>query len=122
MRRTETPGPGLSSRAASRIPASLVMARRSTWLAGDPAQAATNLFQSADGRFKSGIWEAQPGKWRVVFTESEFCHLLAGVIVVTGDDGSQCTFRAGDAFVSPAGFLGTWEIIEPAKKLYANYE
>jgi EutQ-like cupin domain len=42
--------------------------------------------------------------------------------VVTGDDGSQCTFRAGDAFVSPAGFLGTWEIIEPAKKLYANYE
>jgi uncharacterized cupin superfamily protein len=41
---------------------------------------------------------------------------------VTGDDGSQRTFRAGDAFVSPAGFLGTWEIIEPAKKLYANYE
>jgi uncharacterized cupin superfamily protein len=91
-------------------------------LSGDPAQAATNLFQSTDGRFKSGIWEAQPGRWRVVFTENEFCYLLAGVIVVTGDDGSQRTFRAGDAFVSPAGFLGTWEIIEPAKKLYANYE
>src|SRR4029453_7058238 len=30
---------------------------------------------------------------------------------VTGDDGSQRTFRAGDAFVSPAGFLGTWENI-----------
>jgi len=43
-------------------------------LAGDPAQAAINLFRSADGRFNSGIWEAQPGKWRVVFTESEFCH------------------------------------------------
>ena len=57
-------------------------------LSGDPAQAAINLFKSADGRFNSGIWEAQPGKWRVVFTESEFCHLLAGVIVVTGDDGS----------------------------------
>jgi len=86
------------------------------------AQAATNLFQSADGRFNSGIWEAQPGKWRVVFTESEFCHLVAGVIVVTGDDGSQRTFRAGDAFVLPAGFTGTWEIVEPAKKLYAYYE
>jgi uncharacterized cupin superfamily protein len=58
-------------------------------LAGDPAQAAINLFGSADGRFNAGIWEAMPGKWRVVFTESEFCHLLAGVIVVTGDDGSQ---------------------------------
>jgi len=91
-------------------------------LSGDPAQAAINLFKSADGRFNSGIWEAQPGKWRVVFTESEFCHLLAGVIVVTSDDGSQRTFRAGDAFVSPAGFTGTWEIVEPAKKFYAYYE
>ena len=80
------------------------------------------MFRSADGRFNSGIWEANPGKWRVVFTESEFCHLLEGVIVVTGDDGSQCTFRAGDAFVSPAGFTGTWEIVEAAKKLYAYYE
>jgi uncharacterized cupin superfamily protein len=68
-------------------------------LSGDPAQAATNLFQSSDGRFNSGIWEAQRGKWRVVFNESEFCHLLSGVIVVTGDDGSQRIFRAGDAFV-----------------------
>jgi uncharacterized cupin superfamily protein len=91
-------------------------------LSGDPAQAATNLFQSSDGRFNSGIWEAQRGKWRVVFNESEFCHLLSGVIVVTGDDGSQRIFRAGDAFVSPAGFSGTWEIVEPAKKLYAYYE
>jgi uncharacterized cupin superfamily protein len=91
-------------------------------LSGDPAQAVTNLFRSTDGRFNSGVWEAQRGKWRVVFTENEFCHLLAGVIVVTSDDGSQRTFRAGDAFVSPAGFIGTWEIVEPAKKLYAYYE
>jgi len=91
-------------------------------LAGDPAQAATNLYRSADGRFNCGVWECQPGKWRVVFTESEFCHLVSGVIVVTGDDGSERTFRAGDSFVSPAGFTGTWEIIETAKKLYAYYE
>jgi uncharacterized cupin superfamily protein len=58
-------------------------------LSGDPVQTSTSLFHSADGRFNAGIWEAMPGKWRVVFTESEFCHLLAGVIVVTGDDGSQ---------------------------------
>jgi uncharacterized cupin superfamily protein len=24
--------------------------------------------------------------------------------------------------MSPAGFTGTWEIVEPAKKLYAYYE
>ena len=62
------------------------------------------------------------GRWRVVFTESEFCHLLAGVIVVTGDDGSERMFRAGDAFVSPAGFTGIWDVREPARKYYAIYE
>ncbi|MGL4396008.1 MAG: cupin domain-containing protein [Hyphomicrobium sp.] len=91
-------------------------------LSGNPVQTARNLFQSTDGRFNSGIWECQPGKWRVVFTESEFCQLLAGVLVVTGDDGSVRTFKAGDAFVSPAGFTGTWDVQEPAKKVYAFYE
>ncbi len=91
-------------------------------LKGDPAQKAVNAFASADGRFSCGVWESQPGKWRVVFSENEFCHLLAGVIVVAGDDGSERTFRAGDAFVCPAGFTGTWDVVESAKKYYAVYE
>jgi uncharacterized protein len=91
-------------------------------LAGNPVQSAQNLFASPDGRFNSGIWASEPGTWRVVFTEAEFCHLLEGVLVVRGDDGSQATFRAGDAFVTPAGFTGTWEVVEPARKFYAVYE
>ena len=91
-------------------------------LAGDPVQTAWNLFTSADGRFNSGIWECQPGKWRCVFTESEFCHILSGELVVTGDDGQTATYRAGDAFVSPSGFTGTWEVTEAARKYYAFYE
>ena len=91
-------------------------------IAGDPAQSLQNLFASIDGRFTSGIWAAERGTWTVVFTESEFCHLLEGIIVVDGDDGSHATFKAGDAFVTPAGFTGTWEIVEPARKYYAIYE
>ena len=91
-------------------------------LAGDPVQSAATVFASADGRFTCGIWDCQPGKWRVVFTESEFCHLVKGAIVVRGDDGSERTFRAGDAFVSPAGFTGTWDVLEPTTKLFAIYE
>jgi uncharacterized protein len=91
-------------------------------ISGNPVQTAHNLFESPDGRFNSGIWESQPGKWRVVFSESEFCHILTGVLVVTGDDGSVTTFRGGDAFVSPAGFTGTWDVVEPTKKFYAVYE
>lgn len=91
-------------------------------LGGDPVQTAWNLYSSADGHFHTGIWECAPGRWRVVFTESEFCHLIAGVIVVTGDDGSERTYRAGDAFVSPAGFTGIWDVREPARKYYAIHE
>jgi uncharacterized cupin superfamily protein len=91
-------------------------------LSGHPEQAAWNYYSSADGRFHSGIWESAVGKWRVVFSESEFCHLLAGVIVVTGDDGAVHTYRAGDAFVTPAGFTGWWDVTEPARKYYAIYE
>jgi uncharacterized protein len=91
-------------------------------ISGNPVQTAWNLFTSADGRFSSGIWECQPGKWRVVFSESEFCHWLAGVVEVTGDDGSVRTYRAGDAFVMPAGFTGIWDVQEPSKKYYAFYE
>jgi len=91
-------------------------------VSGNPAQKAYNHFSSADGRFHSGIWECGVGKWRVVFTENEFCHLLSGVIIVTGEDGAVRAFRAGDAFVSPAGFTGWWDVVEPARKYYAIYE
>lgn len=91
-------------------------------VAGDPAQRAWNLHSSADGRFHAGIWECAVGKWRVVFTEQEFCQILAGEIVVTSDDGSTRTFRAGDAFVSPAGFTGCWDVRVPARKYYVTYE
>lgn len=91
-------------------------------VAGDPAQRAWNLYSSADGRFHAGIWECQPGKWRVIFTENEFCQLWTGRIVVTGDDGSVRTYGAGEAFVSPAGFTGYWEVLEPARKYYVIYE
>ncbi|ACJ00960.1 cupin domain-containing protein [Rhodospirillum centenum] len=91
-------------------------------LAGDPVQQVANVFSSADGRFNCGVWSGEPGKWRVSFSENEFCRLLEGVLIVTADDGPARTFRAGDAFVMPAGFEGTWEVVERATKLYAVYE
>ncbi|HYE51440.1 MAG TPA: cupin domain-containing protein [Azospirillaceae bacterium] len=91
-------------------------------LSGDPEQSVRNHYASADGRFNVGVWEGKPGTWRVAFTETEFCHLLSGKVVVTADDGTARTFTAGDAFVMPSGFTGTWEVVETARKLYAVYE
>lgn len=91
-------------------------------ISGNPQQSAAVLFKSADGRFQSGVWDCEPGKWRVVFTENEFCHVLKGKIIVDGDDGSHAEYKAGEAFATPAGFTGVWEVPVPTKKYFAIYE
>jgi hypothetical protein len=57
----------------------------------------------------------------VVFDEQEFCQLLEGEILITADDGAVTRVRAGDAFVTPKGFTGTWEVLSPARKHFAIY-
>jgi uncharacterized cupin superfamily protein len=91
-------------------------------LAGDPQQTARNYFSDSGGRFFAGVWESTPGRWRVRYSENEFCHLTRGRIRIADERGQQWSFKAGDSFVIPAGFAGTWEVIEPTAKLYVIYE
>jgi len=58
----------------------------------------------------------------VRYTENEFCHLTAGRLIVIADTGERHEFAAGDSFVIPAGFAGTWEVVEDCSKLYAIFE
>jgi uncharacterized cupin superfamily protein len=48
--------------------------------------------------------------------------MTAGRVLITAEDGSANTFAAGDAFVVPAGFSGTWEVLEDCTKIYAIFE
>jgi len=66
----------------------------------------------------AGIWESTPGKWRVVYDEWEYCHILAGVSILTDADGAQTRLAAGDSIVIEPGFSGTWEVIETTRKDY----
>lgn len=91
-------------------------------VAGTPCQAVDNAYASPDQAFQCGIWEGDIGAWQVRYTEHELCHMLAGRVRLTGDDGTREEFTTGDSFVIPAGFQGTWEVLEPARKLYAVYE
>lgn len=91
-------------------------------LAGTPLQAVANAYSDAGNRFHCGVWEGGVGHWRVQYTEHEFCHLLSGRVRVRGDDGEETLLVAGDSFVVPAGFSGTWEVLETARKLYSIYE
>jgi uncharacterized cupin superfamily protein len=91
-------------------------------LAGDPQLTVWNHYADATAQFFAGVWSATRGRWIVRYTEHEFCHLLAGRVVITSDAGERSEFAVGDSFVVPAGFAGTWEVIEECRKLYAIFE
>lgn len=91
-------------------------------IAGNPLQKVWNHYTDPSGKFFSGIWESEVGKWRISYTEEEFCHLLKGISIVTDEDGESVTLRAGDSFVIPRGFKGSWEVVEVSRKEYAIYE
>ncbi len=105
---------------ASDAPAEAVAEER--LVAGRPTQRIANAYSSDDQAFHCGVWEGDIGAWRVRYTEHEFCHMLAGRVRIVGDDGSERIVTAGDSFVIPAGFSGIWEVLAPARKLYAVYE
>lgn len=91
-------------------------------LAGDPEHLARNYFSDSTGRFFAGVWESTPGKWRVRYSENEFCYITRGRVRIEHDCGRAWTFSAGAAFVIPAGFRGVWEVLVPTARLYVIYE
>ncbi|QFY59811.1 cupin domain-containing protein [Rhizobium grahamii] len=86
-------------------------------IAGDP-QFRTWSFDEADGGIYAGIWEATPGKWRIVYDEWEYFNVLSGYSIVTEEGGEPVHLRAGDRMILKPGFIGTWEVIETTRKDY----
>jgi hypothetical protein len=91
-------------------------------LQGRPVHRACNAFTDASGQFFCGRWSSSPGKWRVRYTENELCVITAGRLTIESAAGERQSFAAGDAFVVPAGFEGTWTVHEECTKLYAIFE
>jgi uncharacterized cupin superfamily protein len=91
-------------------------------LSGNPQQTIANYFTDPSNQFFVGKWTSTPGKWRVRYTEHEFCLITYGQALIRGDDGTVHSFGAGDAFVVPAGFSGTWEVVSDCTKIYVIFE
>jgi uncharacterized cupin superfamily protein len=91
-------------------------------LAGEPRLTVWNHYTEPTGQFFAGVWAATRGRWAIRYTEHEFCHLLEGRVVITSEAGESMEFGRGDSFVVPAGFVGTWEVVEDCRKLYAIFE
>ena len=91
-------------------------------IAGKPVTRVSNYFTDSTQQFFAGRWSASRGKWRVRYTENELCVMTAGRVVIESDFGERNTFVSGDAFVVPAGFSGTWEVLEDCSKIYGIFE
>lgn len=91
-------------------------------LKGEPDQAVYNHYSSPCGQFAAGVWEGEVGQWTVNYTEHEYCEIVQGVSVLRDQEGNAKTLRAGDRFVIPAGFKGTWEVLESCRKIYVMFE
>lgn len=87
-------------------------------ISGSPKFETWSTYESADGKYFTGLWRATQGSWRIVYTEWEYCEILEGVSVITTDGGSSVTLKAGDRFVFEPGFEGTWEVVETTTKRY----
>jgi uncharacterized protein len=91
-------------------------------IAGNPRQCVWKHYSDASGKFFAGIWHSEIGKWRISYTEEEYCQILRGTSIIADNAGNIMTVSAGDSVVIPRGFVGTWEVVEPTQKIYVIYE
>jgi len=90
-------------------------------ISGDPRQTTWNHYSDPSGQFHAGIWQGEPGAWRVQYDahEEELCTLVEGRVRLTAADGLVREFSAGATFVVPGGFAGIWENVTRVRKIYA---
>ena len=93
-------------------------------LAGNPQRTTWEHFLTANGDLSAGIWACEPGAWKIAFPvgKDEFFCVIEGRLRITDDDGDAAEFGPGDACVIPAGFTGTFEVLEAVRKHYVVIE
>jgi uncharacterized cupin superfamily protein len=91
-------------------------------LRGNPRRETWNVVdEPVSGRLFVGVWRCEPGHWRIEMgaDERELFTVLAGRCRVHADDGSMQEAGPGEALWIPAGFRGSFEVLEPLTKTYA---
>lgn len=88
---------------------------------GRPTEA-DNLYTDPAGELSVGYWVSDVTSMPVSYTEDEVCVILEGRVRLTAADGASETYGPGDHFFIPSGFQGTWETLEPIRKLYVIRE
>ena len=85
---------------------------------GAPERRTWVLYESAPAGLVAGIWECEVGRWRVQMdpTEHEYMVVLQGRARLHAQDGTFTEVGPGEAIVIPAGFAGSFEVLERLRK------
>lgn len=83
---------------------------------GTARNSETVLFE---GENVVSVWDAGPAKLTIdtPFPYDEFVVVLKGELVLTDQEGNSATYKEGDMFMVPKGFVGTWDMTEEYREL-----
>lgn len=83
---------------------------------------ATAYRSARDGTKRVAFWESEPGVLKTDnYPIDEFVYVIEGHLVTSDVGGKVHEFRAGDTFVIPKGWAGTWDMKSHFKKLFVNF-
>lgn len=87
-------------------------------VAGNPLRQTWLLHEA--GPVSAGVWECEPGRWRIVFpaTRQEYFHVLSGQVRLHGPQGAVTDIGPGQGGVIPPGFEGEFEVVTPVRKQF----
>lgn len=77
-----------------------------------------------EGALACGIWACEPGAWKIRFADhkQEFFCVIAGRVRLHDEAGLVVEVGPGEAAVIPAGFAGTFEVLEAVRKYFVVAE
>jgi uncharacterized cupin superfamily protein len=81
------------------------------------------VYKDPTGAFRTGFWAAQAGPPApIAYTMDEFCVLLEGSVRLVDETGHAEVYNAGDSFLIPNGFTGTWQSVTAVRKFFAVFK
>ncbi|GLT23141.1 transcriptional regulator [Zoogloea oryzae] len=85
-----------------------------------PLRLTAERYAAEDGALSIGDWACEPGAWRIAFHPGrhEFFQVVSGRLRIVDTAGNAREFGPGEAGIIPAGFIGTFEVIERVEKRY----
>jgi len=80
------------------------------------------LFESADGRFTTGLWRRPVREGAMTRPFHEVSVIIDGIVEIVDPDGTVHRAEPGDILVTPRGSDGTWRCVTDVKKFWAICE